>query len=820
MKKLSSAVAIILVAALLTGTIAFTPRVFAANTIYLMWWNGVAWVAVPPAISYTTAPPIGIGYKFNVSVWCTTDVPLGGAEAYMEFNDSIINCTRSFVPLADPSFFYPNPPNPTILPVPPNPGYVHLGLGLGRVQVAVTNPNLPPAPPFGHNGLIVILEFNITAVPTKAIGSLSCLLHLNSPIDTYLLDQAGNTLPGTLITDGNYIITWAAPPVPHLGLAPTTTTFGPDPPSAIGQTFLENLTLRGYYAAWGMNWVSFDFQWNSTVIDVLGVPPANITLAPGWTYVTLTYTPGPPYDYLSFNVTGSPGSDGDILIATLNFTVMKQQLSPPVPAGTYDDSPLQFNETTKQWDQDAFGYHLSASDSGSVTVYALRTLKAPWFYVTPQMNVFGPEPVIGNEFTIGVGITGPLDYALKVIGAQVELYFNDSLIVPVSIDQGPFFQQDGYAPYGTFFFGQYIPGSPGPNAYVLLGTIILPNNNGVWDQTSFANGTGIIANIRFKIIDQQCPYNFTSGLIIESLFGQYLIDVYGNWVPVDEPKNVNGLVVVQPFNMPGRNIDLYGGAVNDGYGVLIGAPYLHFPVPFGGQGPNHWMDLVFPQSWIYLHANVTYNYWPVQSKDVGFEIEGPFNHVIINQTDFYVPKQTYSVLAKLTATTDSNGVASIAYRMPWPCDNPDGITGVYKITSTVTIADQVVNDTMLYYYERLVYITSVTTDSFYYTHLSYIKVTVNYQTHSVQQYPALFAVVLTDDLGVPFGMALYETTVGGATFCTWELFTFDRSILIPKWAYAGYGLVHVSCYDKDPTVGGEPLCPEYTPNPQFQIGPY
>jgi hypothetical protein len=144
-----------------------------------------------------------VGTLFNVSIWCNASVAIGGAEVYMEFNDSIINCTRDIIPLSDPNYFYPNPPNPTVLPAPPNPGYVHLGLGLGRVQVAVSNPSLPPAPPFGHNGLIVIFEFNVTSAPPPG-GNLTCSLHLNSPINTYLLGAAGDVIANVEIDDGTY----------------------------------------------------------------------------------------------------------------------------------------------------------------------------------------------------------------------------------------------------------------------------------------------------------------------------------------------------------------------------------------------------------------------------------------------------------------------------------------------------------------------------------------------------------------------------------------------------------------------------------------
>ncbi|MGB9779048.1 MAG: hypothetical protein ACPLW8_06535, partial [Candidatus Bathyarchaeales archaeon] len=102
-----------------------------------------------------------------------------------------------------------------------------------------------------------------------------------------------------------------------------------------------------------------------------------------------------------------------------------------------------------------------------------------------------------------------------------------------------------------------------------------------------------------------------------------------------------------------------------------------------------------------------------------------------------------------------------------------------------------------------------------------IAVTVEYRTHSAQLYPVLFSVVATDELGVPFGMALKATTIGGALpWCTWKTGKFTVTINIPKWAYAGIGTIHVNAYDKDPTEGGFAYVPEYTPAPTFQIGPY
>ncbi|MGQ9624692.1 MAG: hypothetical protein ACUVT9_04905, partial [Candidatus Bathycorpusculaceae bacterium] len=143
-----------------------------------------------------------IGHLFNVTVICeNVTVDLGGAQIYMEFNDSIINATRWwYVPEAQGGFM----PEPvTALPTPPDPSYFHLGTGRGRIQIAVMKGGLPPSAPWGHDGKIAIIEFNVTAVPTD--GALTTALTINHT-DTYLLDQGGSEIPGVIKEDGSYTI--------------------------------------------------------------------------------------------------------------------------------------------------------------------------------------------------------------------------------------------------------------------------------------------------------------------------------------------------------------------------------------------------------------------------------------------------------------------------------------------------------------------------------------------------------------------------------------------------------------------------------------
>jgi len=788
----------------LLSLFAVFPNVYAAGTIYLT-----------PSDNIYDTDTAYVGKKFNVTVSCSgVDQDIAGAQITLHFDDSILNVTQWWAPYWDSSFFMPSPYS--ALPTPPDPGYVHVGAGHGYIKVSVLKGGLPPTAPWGHNGTIAIIEFNITKLPDK-LGELSCTLGINN-IDTYLKNPSVENIPVT-IQDGSYTISWKKPGPAHMGVKPTLKEYGPYPPSAVGQYFNIGVYIENLSEAWYLTSASFKLTYNATVIDVLG-GESNVTFDGNWGNHSITFTVNPDpavLDYMDINVsdpTTTPKDDA--LVATITFTVMMQSNTPPYPVGYYDGSPLDFSDVVLM---DHVGpVDTSAPSNGQVKIYALMTLPMALFKVQPKDTVLGPEPSLGKEFDVNVVIGGPtsegLSFAWYLIGVQFRLTYDPELLEVVSITEGPFLQDPAWNIHGTFFVGTVESDGLGP--HVMVGEMLLPNpSNGIYDQTSWPNGTGSVVTIRFKAIKQECPNNFTCELGLLPLFpGCWALDRTGSWIPIDEASNVNGTYTMLPFSMPGRVLDLYGGAMNDGYWTGYPDP---FPAPYGGQGANQWMDLVFPQSEVTLYAYVSYNWWPVQSKPVGFEIEGPYEK-LPNGT--LVKKQRWQIWAKFTAITDKDGIAKYVYRMPWPCDDPDGITGIWKITATTTLADGIIMDTMIFYYERVVYITKVTTDKFYYIHDEYVEVTVEYETHSVQTYPILFAIVLTDDLGVPFGMATQTGTIGGATFCTWKTAKFTKSILIPKWAYAGYGHVHVSAYDKDPTEGGEPYCDEYTPYPEFQIGPY
>ena len=506
---------------------------------------------------------------------------------------------------------------------------------------------------------------------------------------------------------------------------------------------------------------------------------------------------------------GSPPADE--LVCTIKFTVMMQSEVPTVPAGYVDSSPLNFQDEVLM---DHYGcVDTAAPSNGVVDIYALIGLPMALFKVEPSYIELGPEPSIGKEFDVNVAIGGPtaegLHFAWYLIGVQFRLYYDPTMLEVVNIEEGPFLKDGPWNLHGTFFIASVESDGLGP--HVMIGDMLLPNSQGVYDMTSWPNGTGTIVTIRFRVADQPiCPCDYTgsyweSELGLGPLFsGEWAIDREGNWIPIDEASNVNGTYrIYESPSYSGRFIDLYGGAYNAGHGLYP------FPAPYGGQGLNNPMDLVIPQSEVKLFARVEYNCWPVQQKIVNFEIEGPFEK---DDQGGLVEKPSYQIWAKLTAITDEDGIATLVFRMPWPCEDPYNITGIWKITATVNLYDEIVTDTMIFYYEDLVQITKVTTDHYYYYHDEYVEVTVEYCSHAMQEYDALFAITLTDEVGVPIAMVLKEKTVGGAEeFCTCKEGSFTEELYIPKWAAAGLAYVHVNAFDKDPTEGGFAWCPEYPP---------
>jgi hypothetical protein len=269
---------------------------------------------------------------------------------------------------------------------------------------------------------------------------------------------------------------------------------------------------------------------------------------------------------------------------------------------------------------------------------------------------------------------------------------------------------------------------------------------------------GTIAKITFEVIKQDTgctPITYTSTF---NLYDITMVDKDGGYVPYDSPKN--GTYAINGSYEVGRLIDVY----------------TQYPAPYGGQGIGANSDMFWPQKEVCVTAYVTYNCWPLQNKLVTFTL-------LDNQG---------GVWSQLVDPTDTDGYAHACFRMPWPCDDPESLFGVWSITADVDIACIVVNDTVRFHYDYLVNILKVTTDKYYYLHCETVHITVNFTSHAQQNYTVAIWVTIHDNLNYPIGATSLTFTVGGAVYCTAKQYLKPFDIHVDKFAAAGEAIVYAS----------------------------
>jgi hypothetical protein len=267
---------------------------------------------------------------------------------------------------------------------------------------------------------------------------------------------------------------------------------------------------------------------------------------------------------------------------------------------------------------------------------------------------------------------------------------------------------------------------------------------------------------------------------------------------------LHGEYVMESTWTSGRVIDVYGG-VCDTDGHSTGCPY---PAPYGGQGQDNPMDMVWPQKMVCLFAKVTYNFWPIQNKVVTFEIVGP--------------NQFYYIDSNQTGT---DGIAVLKFRMPWEgCENPEDYFGIYNVTVAVDLYCQTIYDHLRFHYDYAVRIDSVTTDKVFYNHLEYVHVTVTIKSYAKQMlFPTTVWAFVVDEVGQPLPGDSYSWAKIAPSnqafpyrWCEYKYYTTTLDIYIPKWAAAGTATVHVGAFC---TVHKSAWCPEFKPYPVIFIQP-
>jgi hypothetical protein len=437
----------------------------------------------------------------------------------------------------------------------------------------------------------------------------------------------------------------------------------------------------------------------------------------------------------------------------------------------------------------------------------------PSIYIKPAVekpmkkgDVFGLEIHVDNVYA-----------GWEIIGFQFSLMWNTTMITPAKGPYGNYFDN------GTFLEGfDYKDGTlyaadinkhvrvpplhsiPDGYNFSMFGEIILPDPlTGYTWHSPFPHTSpdGLLMTVYFEATyDTISPLEAWTWIEFINYGSPFFEDCFAlNKYQTSLPVSTTPCHYRAPQKILGLGIDLY----------------TQYDQPYGGQGLNMPSDMFSPQQQVDLFAYVSYNEYPVQQKLVGYEIR----HNSYNFTR--------------ECTTDELGIAHVAFRLPWPCEDPESeIFGKWYVIATVEVAGQVKNDTLAFWVWWPVDVLTVEPK-----HTEFIQrktggdplqFNVTYLTYSMRTIPVVVTVTVYDELGFFIGYQSITTTVGWGEYKYYDYmacetppvktYIWDPIIIpLPTNAVVGKGVVFANAFNKLPWNGGTPYCPEVTNTIDFYI---
>lgn len=204
--------------------------------------------------------------------------------------------------------------------------------------------------------------------------------------------------------------------------------------------------------------------------------------------------------------------------------------------------------------------------------------------------------------------------------------------------------------------------------------------------------------------------------------------------------------------------------------------------PYSGAGIGEPSDSFAAHQIVILHANVTYNMFPVQNVPVSFSVQGPLNSV-----------QNYSLF--IQAVTDHSGVAQTNFTLPWLIDDPETVTfGFWKVTAYAKNA----SDYLVFEVGWIVDLDSLHILEYDPPQGGWIETQISLTNICLTSRNATLALTSYDSLRRILKTFITEEIVihAGRT-------NFSAQLHIPYWAAPGIATINVSVY----TPEGDPYSP-------------
>jgi len=145
-------------------------------------WTGTVYtttVYLDPSNYIFYASEVWEGFRFNVTIKVADVENLYAWQVCVLYDENLINVSRCFEPLWDPEYVFYG--KPTVF------AYSYAPWGLGNGSFACGSTLLGDQKPFSGSGKLVVIEFEILAIPPTG-KTYSCILNIDNE-DTLLLER-------------------------------------------------------------------------------------------------------------------------------------------------------------------------------------------------------------------------------------------------------------------------------------------------------------------------------------------------------------------------------------------------------------------------------------------------------------------------------------------------------------------------------------------------------------------------------------------------------------------------------------------------------
>lgn len=270
-----------------------------------------------------------------------------------------------------------------------------------------------------------------------------------------------------------------------------------------------------------------------------------------------------------------------------------------------------------------------------------------------------------------------------------------------------------------------------------------------------------------------------------------------NWNFGDSTSNQTGMITTHIFMLPGEYTVTLTVTDNEGLknstskvikvlpAILKIDVYTQHPDPYSGKGPNQPSDAYAAQQLVILYAEVTYNYEPVEYKDVTFVVNDTIGHWFLIGTE----------------PTDEYGIATIDFVLP-----SDPVFGTWFVLATVSVSESVANDTLTFQVGWLIELLEIeTADQFgnpkeYFSKTEYLYFNVVIKNIAFTTKTTRLTVSITDETSQSIATAsLWLEVVSGT-----HEFTLIFCVEVPRWSVVGGATAYANALM--PSLA--PYCPE------------